>query len=318
MNSYSRYDLKKRKFFRFIAGGVLFLFLATIYFVFKSTRDSEKRFGKVEKDSFTQKVILSGALEPLALSVISPGYDGFVKKIFVKVGQLVKSGDPVVTIVQSLSGSDESFPIRSPINGKVVQVLKSEGQFVRYTDIRDALVRIDNHQKFFVNGVVPEVDLSRVKIGQKVIIRVTAVPAKAYHGVVKEIAEAAVMKDLQWGGAAKSLAEFIVKIEVTNIDSDLKSGMSAICDIITEEKTDVLVLGHEFIKQIGEKYFVIKRGGSNQEVKIGLQNESSVEIVEGLTEGEEVQQIDFLQSQTSSQSSNQLIQGEKMPMMNSK
>jgi hypothetical protein len=56
----------------------------------------------------------------------------------------------------------------------------------------------------------------------------------------------------------------------------------------------VLTLGHEFIQKENENYFVILKNGDRQNIKVGIQNESVFEILEGLNEEQEVQQVDFL------------------------
>ena len=53
------------------------------------------------------------------------------EKIYVKFGQHVKEGDPIVSLEQSLhSQHEEIYPLRAPFEGDVVQILHNEGEYV--------------------------------------------------------------------------------------------------------------------------------------------------------------------------------------------
>ncbi|RYZ75796.1 MAG: HlyD family efflux transporter periplasmic adaptor subunit, partial [Proteobacteria bacterium] len=172
----------------------------------------------------------------------------------------------------------------------VTQVQKNEGQFVKAGDTKDFVIRMDDLSKMYINANAPEMDMVKLKAGLETIIRVSAILDKTYSGVVKSISQAATATE-QWGGRAQ--VNFVVKIEVTNADKDLKPGMSAIVDIVTNKKPGVLTLAHEFIQKNGEQFFVIMKDGKRRDIKVGLQNETAFEIASGLKEGEEVRQVDF-------------------------
>ena len=85
--------------------------------------------GEVKKQDIIQKSTLSGFVEPHRKAVIKAPFKGYVTRVYVEIGDSVKVGDPLITIVQSLNvPNTESFPIRSPINGKVAQLLTKTGQ----------------------------------------------------------------------------------------------------------------------------------------------------------------------------------------------
>ncbi len=218
-------------------------------------------------------------------------YDGYIKKIFVKLGQKVQAGEPLVSVTQSLQSTEDVFPIRAPFSGVVTQVNKSEGQFTKQSDSKEFILRMDDLSKMFVNANAPELDIVKIQSGFATIIKVSAILARNYQGVVRDIFQAALSKE-SWG--SRSQVEYLVKIEITDADPQLKPGMTAVVDIITNNKDDVLTLGHEFIQKENDQHFVLLKDGKRQDIKLGLQNESVFEILEGLTEGQEVQQVDFL------------------------
>jgi multidrug efflux pump subunit AcrA (membrane-fusion protein) len=241
-----------------------------------------------------QKVTIAGSVSPDHKSLISAPYSSYVKKIFVEIGQHVKINDPIVSLTQSMTGAHEDiYPIRAPIAGTVVQVLKAEGEYVDQQNTNGngiGIVRIDDLEHLHVDATSPEFQVEKLKVGQKVLIKATSVPGRTYNGRIRNIALAA-KEQKDWD---KSRVEFTVTIDVLDADSQLKSGISVICDIETGKATHVLTLKHEYLRKDGEKYSVVTEAGVKKEITVGLQNEEAFEIKSGLSEGEKIRQTDFL------------------------
>ncbi len=279
-----------KKWLAFIIVGLAVVVGGWAYFK-KADTGGGLRIGKVSREDLVQRVTIAGIAEANKTTVVNSSYDGYVKKLYVKLGEQVEMNAPLVSVAQSLQAAENVFPIRAPFTGTVTQVMKSEGQFVRATDSKDFIVRMDDLTKMFVNANSPEMDVVKLKTGLETIIRASAILNKTYKGVVTSISQAATATE-QWGGRAQ--VNFAVKIQVTDADAEFKPGMSALVDIVTNKKENVLTLAHEFIQKEGEDYFVILKDGQRRSIKVGLQNESVFEITEGLKEGDEVRQIDFL------------------------
>lgn len=246
----------------------------------------------VQKGELLQRVTIAGVIEALKSTQVSAPYDGYVQKIFIKIGDKVKSGDPLISVSQTLQSTESVYPIRAPFSGTVVQLLKTEGQFVRQSTTTDYIVRIDDTSRLFVNASVPEIDIVKIKKGQEAIIKASPILDKSYKGEVRDISLAAT---LQESYNNRSQAEYLVKLEITDPDEQLKPGMSTILDIIPQKKTDVLIVPHEYIDKQGEKYFVTLKDGTRREIKVGMQNETSVEAMSGVREGDELKQVDFIE-----------------------
>lgn len=256
----------------------------------KSTDSHVDGIGKVVRQDLIQRVTMAGTVYPIKKTVIVAPYDGYVKKLFVKVGDRVKAGDPLVSVVQSLQNSDNAFPIRSPLNGLVVQLAKSEGEYVKNYDLKDFIMRIDDNSKFQILSNVPEIDRVKLKAGQETIIKASAILTKTYKGIIRELALAANQKE---DYSRSQNVEFPIKIDMVDNDENIKSGMSVVMDVITNKKLNILTLNHEYIRQENEKYFVILADGQKRDIKIGIQNEVMCEVVSGLNEGEKVKLVDF-------------------------
>lgn len=247
----------------------------------------------VERTDVEQKVTISGTVEPRLTSAMGAPYDGYIKEVFVKQGQKVKKGQPLFSVVQALQSSEAVFPLRAPFDGTIVQVLKEEGQAVKQTD-KDPIVRIDDLSKMFILATVPEIEINRIKIGQQAVIRASAILDHTYTGLVQTIALASKQSE-EW--SQRSQVSYLVRVEITDPDQQLKSGMSAIGDIVSLRREGVLALPHEYLRKRGDEYVVTTTRGEEKTVKVGIQNESLAEITEGLTEGEQIRQVDYLQTE---------------------
>ena len=251
---------------------------------------ASSNLGSVTRGDLIQRVTIAGSLNPKRKTLISAPYNAYIRKLYVQIGQAVKDGDPIVSLAQSLRGNaEDSFPLRAPFAGIVVQVLKTEGEFVEQ-GIANSLVRIDDLSQLFVEASAPEIEVDKLKIGQEVVIKASAILGRSYKGKIDRISLAA-KEQKDWD---KSRVEFPVMIQVLDHDAQLKPGMSVIVDIITGKLKNVLTVRHEFIQKEGDKYFVVTENGTKKSVEVGIQNEDFFEIKGGVAEGEKIRQTDFL------------------------
>jgi multidrug efflux pump subunit AcrA (membrane-fusion protein) len=250
--------------------------------------------GQVTRGDLIQRVTIAGTVNPNRKTVIAAPYSGYVRKLFVKVGQPVAVGDPIVLIAQSLrGGAEEAFPLRAPFAGTVVQVLKNEGEYVdQAAAAGNGVVRIDDLTRLLVDSTCPEAEVEKLKVGQEAVIKASAVLSRAYKGKIQNISLAArEQRDYD-----RSRVEFPVLLEVSDADAQLKPGMSVILDIITRKVPGVLMLRHEFVQKDGDKYYVTLQDGAKREIQVGARNEDAVEVKQGVVENEKVRQVDFLSS----------------------
>lgn len=287
--------LHGKKFVIFI---FLLLLICVLVFIVlrKKTTDPNKKstitsqYGKVIREDLVQRVTIAGEVIPYRRSIITAPYSGYVRKIYPHVGDPVKLGDPIVIVSQSLQSISNEFPLRSPLNGTVVRIEKVEGEYVKEGDNTNYILRIDDLSKLFINSNVPEIDRVKIKLGQEAIIKASAILNRTYKGKITELSLSSREKE---GWSRSQVIEFPIKIELSDFDSQLKSGMSVIIDIITDKKNNILTLRHEYIHQENDSYYVVLANGERKEIKIGLQNEESSEILGELKEGEIVKIVDF-------------------------
>ncbi len=269
-----------------------FCILGFVYGINRSQKNAvpESSLSKVELGTLIQRVTISGSVQPLRKTLITASYNGYVRKLFVKLGDNVKSGDPIASVATSLTSLETVYPLRTPLAGKVVQVMKSEGEFVKQNDPTDFIARIDDLSKLYLNASIPEVDRVKIQLGQEATVRASAVLNRTYKAVVRELTLAARDND-KW--QRSTVVEFPVRLELIKADEDIQPGMSVLVDIVTLKKENVLLLRHEFIEKEKDDYFVTMASGDRLLVHLGQQNEEMAEILDGVKEGAKVRKVDF-------------------------
>ena len=128
--------------------------------------------------------------------------------------------------------------IKAPMSGIITLLELEVGEIV--TSGRSAfsqsppLMTIVDPSKMVVKTFINEVDMERLKDGQKAVIKVDAYQTKTYEGQVYEISPSGQQQD--------NIISFEVMIEVLGSPEELRPGMSTDVDIITYEEKNVLMV----------------------------------------------------------------------------
>ncbi len=193
--------------------------------------------------------------------------------------------------------------IVAPIGGEVIGKFIEEGELIASATAGFAqgavIVSIADLSQMQVRVNINEVDVPRLKVGLPVEIRVDGLPGKLYRGRVAAISPAsqgANQKSTATSNAqatGQGVVRFEVKIAVENADRKIRPGMTAGVDVIVDRRAKTLLLPGEAVRP-GDKVMVVTGEGENQKkeersVEVGLRNESQVEILSGLKEGEKVE-----------------------------
>jgi multidrug efflux pump subunit AcrA (membrane-fusion protein) len=256
-----------------------------------SAEETSAILGQVKQGDIVQRVTLIGGVQSARHLYVYPPFNGYVRKIFVKVGQRVTVGAPLISFSQvSTTPDSQVFPIRSSITGTVTQIVTTAGEYVseKINDKNYAL-RVDDLADMIVECDVAETNVSKLKQGQVAKLKINAIGDVLYEGVVSEVSRASTIQE-RWN---RGLVNFRVRVKIKDKIPNLYPGMTAMIDIIPDQKTNVLILGHEFVGQDKGQYFVTLDDGQKREIRVGLRDEISFEVVEGLENGQKVKQIDF-------------------------
>jgi hypothetical protein len=128
---------------------------------------------------------------------------------------------------------------------------------------------------------VNEIDVSKVKVGQKVRITVDAFPEKSYTGVVTSVANIGE----QLPNTDAKVFEVIIKVDGS--DPILRPSMTTGNQIITQTFSDVLFIPLETVFATADSIpFVYTKKGTRQVVVLGESNENDIIVEQGLSKGE--------------------------------
>lgn len=176
--------------------------------------------------------------------------------------------------------------IIAPADGTVVSVNLKKDYVLSAQDYssRAAIQLVDTRTIRFT-GLVDEIDIMKVKVGQKARITVDAVPDKVFTGTVKFISP--------FGTKSGQVVKFAVTIELDPSDAEIRGGLSATADIDTYSAKDVLLVPTSAITTtpVGSMVMVKNEATGQTEprkVTVGKQNLQFVEVLSGLKEGEKI------------------------------
>ncbi len=130
-----------------------------------------------------------------------------------------------------------------------------------------------------VISYVNEVDIQKVKVGQKVGIGLDADPNKKLEGKVKTVASIGEQRPNQ------NSKVFEVIITVLSKDSTLRPSMTTSCNILYGGQDDALTIPVEAINVVGTKSYVYKKEGGSivrQQVYVSAVNNEDAHVKYGL------------------------------------
>jgi len=183
-----------------------------------------------------------------------------------------------LSLLQSQYNYQEYF-IRAPFDGVIARVPVRVGDSGSGATIATIIAN-----KKFATILLNEVDVAKVKIGQKVILTFDAIENLSIPGHVDEI-------DLI-GTVSQGVVSYNVKI-IFDVDDDrVKPGMSVSAEIVTDSKTNVLTVPNSAVKTQGNIKYVETLIASTTlkqiPVRIGLSSDTVTEIFSGLKEGDQI------------------------------
>lgn len=142
---------------------------------------------------------------------------------------------------------------------------------------------------------VDETDIPTVKVGQRATVTVDAYPNKTFDGVVTEVGSSPMTGS---SGAGADAVNFEVKIQLTNPPAGVRPGFSASADIITGTRGKAIAIPIQALvvrekpgtKGTDEEGVYIHDAGKAKfaAVKTGLAGDTNIEILSGLTAGQQI------------------------------
>ena len=194
----------------------------------------------------------------------------------------------------TLDNSKENFlntAILSPIDGIVVSVAVKKNDVLSQQDYasKGTIQVVDTSQIKF-QGIVDEIDIMKIKTGQKAAVSIDAIPSKTFTGKVSFISP--------FGAADTSnVIKFNVTILLDPTDVDLKGGLTATADVGISTVKNALIVPLSAVTTTGTSSTVTMATGDKgqtekRQVTLGIQNQQYVQILKGLNDGDRVIIVD--------------------------
>lgn len=200
--------------------------------------------------------------------------------------------------------------IYAPMTGTVSDLNKEQGEIAIGSQFQEDVIMVFANldaMEALVN--VDENDIVSIALGQVAEIELDALPDEKLAGTVAEIANSA---NIAGQGTTSQKTEFEVTIAVDAAREELRPGMTASADIITDTREDALSIpiqsvtvrtieqleeGDEKAREnftpaedgFVELVFVVEDGKvMARQVETGIQGDELIEVTSGLSEGDEV------------------------------
>jgi HlyD family secretion protein len=161
--------------------------------------------------------------------------------------------------------------VPSPLDGIfVVEENWRTGQMIRLGDdvyIGQPVARIPDIRTMKIKGFIMENDISRIRPGQKVIVRLDALPSVPFNGIISTVGKVCIDRD--------DKKVFPAEVLISESDLRLKPGMTVSCEYITYESDNDLYVPSNCILEENKHFYLFlrKRGKLRKtEVKTGPSN----------------------------------------------
>ncbi|MCF8232868.1 MAG: efflux RND transporter periplasmic adaptor subunit [Bacteroidales bacterium] len=180
----------------------------------------------------------------------------------------------------------DEFTVTAPEGGMVVYKRNSRGEkqgVGSQMSVWDNVVaELPDLSEMISKTYVNEVDISKVKEGQKAFIGIDAFPEKEYPGKVINVAN--IGQQMKNSNAKV----FEVEIELEEEDEVLRPAMTTKNEIITEVYDSVRYVPLEALFHDEDISFVITQDNKRYEVKLGKSNENEIIIKRGISGNKKV------------------------------
>lgn len=172
--------------------------------------------------------------------------------------------------VSSLSRSNDAL-VRNRLSGVVYDLFKETGEFV---SVQEPVMIVGSSERFVLKMKIDEVDITKVALGQEIIVSLEAYKNKVFKAIVSHISP---KLDAQ-------TQTFEVEGVFTEKPPKLFMGLSGEGNIVIDKRENVIVIPLAYL--IDNQYVLTENG--RKRVKTGVRSLSHVEIVSGLKPGTKI------------------------------
>lgn len=191
-----------------------------------------------------------------------------------------------------LSYQQSSPVITAPMSGNVENVIIAPGLTIGGQNAASTngessssqmIAVIRNEDNPLASFNFSEIDVTKVKIGQKATVTIDAIDGKTFTGKVVAIDKI--------GQVVSNVTNYPALIQLDTSSEDLLPNMSATASVIIAMKDNVLFVPPQAVQTIDNQTIIrVVKGGQIQQVPVeaGISGDQGTEITSGLSEGDEV------------------------------
>jgi RND family efflux transporter MFP subunit len=168
--------------------------------------------------------------------------------------------------------------VRSPISGVVDEKYMNKGEM---SAPGSPIVNIIDISSVKISAGVPEMYITKIKMGQNVKVTIDVLPGVEFEGKINYIAPALT-------GASRT---FEVEVVINNREKLLKPGMNANVQISESTQQNAVVIQQDLIVDYGDEQYVFVLNGDvaqKRVLKLGGRNGNLVMIESGLNPGDKL------------------------------
>ena len=186
-------------------------------------------------------------------------------------------------LVKDINFDQKYSPVISKVSGAVLEKPVEEGETVTSSmssyNNGTVMYKLADLTKLIINLNINEIDIGKIWKNQKTAIQVDAFPYKKYHGKISTIGVMA--------KPSNSIQAFPVKVEIKDLDENLKPGMTANVTIFGDRRDSIIVIPIRTIFADDEGNDIVYKVESDSvttatPIKTGINNLEMVEVISGL------------------------------------
>jgi multidrug resistance efflux pump len=166
---------------------------------------------------------------------------------------------------QSAAASSSDFKIVSKQNGKVYSLAKNNGEIITQ---QMPVATIGSSTTFIIEMLIDEVDITKLELGQKVILTLDAYQKQAFEASITKI----------YPAKNEQNQTFKIEGKFTKGPTKLYPGLTGEANIIIAKKDKILTIPNEYINAEGK----VKTDDGLVAITIGLQSMEETEILSGI------------------------------------
>ena len=280
-----------------ILSGMLIVFLLN-----NSKKPVELHAQQAKKTSINNTLSVQGTLEPIRKRAISSSDFIVVKEVYVKTGDIVEPGEPLLRVEQTTGYQGDPFQILSvflaqsklePTQTGAVLYADMDGVVTECAAVGEELyptqtaVMIADFSQAVIEIEVPELYAAGLCVGQSAKASPVSEQNTVFLGILSEIDSRITEKF----SILEQNPERVVNCRITipQIEKTHRPGTSMDVSIITDSVPNAVTIPYSGIHQTGAQeyvYVVSSKGIEKRAVKTGYHLSSEIQIENGISEGE--------------------------------